>query len=324
MSKEELQRLLDESTKEFQNKNFNKAYEINLQIAKAFPQSLEFKVRPLFNLISMRKFSEAKQIYFEVLESMRQNGCVWKLFEDSKQELLLPIRFKVLYIMGLLQMAHDLKRENNEVSLNLMKEELKDVSLDLIDFYCKAGFYIEGSKFMRESSYTLLNRFLDASELEHYFKQIRNLGVDIPLLQDAINKFHLDQEKNNEMAANFIAGINQDNVQEKLSEMLDFDCYIADLGEYSYHSLCLNKQEKINLESLFGGTSYSDSTKRVIVAYMTIKEVMEQHPFVKARQVKIKELAKLLLEDPSYIQIVIRYGDNNHYLIDEMDIKNKL
>ena len=125
MNESEVKLLEEESEIAWKNGDIEKTYEINKKLSNEFPQSYMFKVRCMNNLLQLKRFDEAKDIYLKCLSDMKDRGCGWKLFDSQeKNEYLLPMRLKESFFRSCLT--------------NGYYEELKGEALEIIDFYCKA------------------------------------------------------------------------------------------------------------------------------------------------------------------------------------------
>lgn len=293
LNEQDVKRMEEESKLAWERGNVEKAYEINCKLSEEFPQSYMFKVRCMSNLISMKKIDEAKKIYLGCLERMKVEGCGWKLFDTEKTRYLLPMQLKELFFRACLA--------------NSYYEELKDEAYEVIEFYCKAGFNIADSKFCRDHGYTIMNGFSSMIFFEDFFSEMRKHGVDVPIFQEAINTYHKGLEDKNILASNVREKIIELNSYEPLKELVEETCYIIDRGGYSYHSLCLNKEEHIDLDKIYGFTN-EKTQKRAVSAYMTIKEANSVNPFAISREIKIKDLIELAKNNPNYEDILINYG----------------
>ncbi len=294
LNEQDVKRLEEESKLAWESGNIEKAYEINCKLSEEFPQSYMFKVRCMSNLISMKKIDEAKRIYLDCLQRMKVEGCGWKLFDtQEKVRYLLPMQLKEYFFRACLGNAY--------------YEELKNEAYEVIDFYCKAGFNISDSKFCRDHGYTFMNGFSSMLFFEDFFNEMRKHGVDVPVFQEAINTYHKRCEDKNIIASKVREKIIELNSYEPLNELLDESCYIIDRGGYSYHSLCLNKEEPIDLNKIYGRTN-GETQKRAVDAYMTIKEANSVNPFAISREIKIRDLIELAKNNPNYEAVLINYG----------------
>lgn len=161
-------------------------------------------------------------------------------------------------------------------------------------------------------------------QFEGFFIKMREHGIEVPIFQDAINEFHAKLESRNQYAETIRNKIQQVGNYSPINEMLENDdsIYVIDRGNYMHHSLCLHKEEDFNIDKLYGANN-NKTGKRVIDAFMTIKEANSVNPFAKCREIKLKRLLDLMNGDSKYEAILVNYASDEDYLIIPADILEK-
>jgi len=303
MNEEEVEILKNQSNDFFKKGEYLNAYEINKKLSDEFPQSYDFKAKCMNNLLSLKRFDEAKKIYLSILHDMRNRGCGWKLFESKeKMKYKLPMEIKFGFLASCV--------------FNGYYKEAKEEALKIIEFYCKAGFNIENSKYCKDHGYTMMNGYFSIYEFENLFIKMRENGVDIPDFQTAINEYHQKEEEKNEVARIIKEKIIESDDNVHLRELINnhIKVFVVDRGNYMYHSLCLDREEPFDVSKLHGATG-EKTGGRAICCYMTIKEANSVNPFAVCREIEISNLLNLMAAKSNFEVILLKYNSDSELII---------